>query len=221
MHKSQTADPVPAVDRRKALQLFIGSIGALPSLASLSLAQQTAFAEQLHTAFNTRNGAYVPGALGAHQFEVMARIVDLILPATGTPGAWEVGVHEFIDLLLAHSMLERERKALIEGLAAVDEKCRALHGSSFLELNDAQQIAVLQVLDASANTHRALRTYGPAQAAAGAARPPPASHAVQAVATLKQLTLHGYFNSEAVMRKILHTPVIPGRFEGCVPIQSI
>jgi hypothetical protein len=208
------------VDRRRALQLFVGGISALPSLSALSLVQRAALADELHAKLNPPGTAYVPRALDARQFELVTRIADLILPATDTPGAKAAGVHEFIDLLLAESLLEPDRKALIGGLAMIDEKCRGSHGAPFLDSSEANQIAVLAALDADASTITIPPAHLAANAAIGAARPATAASAARAFATLKQLTLHGYFNSE-VVTKLLHVPVVPGRFQGCVPIQSV
>lgn len=41
--------------------------------------------------------------------------------------------------------------------------------------------------------------------------------AEQAFARLKDLTI-GYFTSERVMKDVIHTQVIPGRHDGCIPV---
>jgi len=211
----------PAVDRRKALQLFIGGISALPSLTALSIVQRAALADELHPKLNAPGDPYVPRALDARQFELVMRIGDLILPATDTPGAKAVGVHEFIDLLLSQSLLDNDRKALVGGLGAIDERCRVAHGTGFLELSETRQVALLEELDAEASATRAVPAKRAANAATGIAKEVVIANAVHTFDTLKQLTLYGYFSSETVMSKIHHSPIIPGRFEGCVPIQSV
>ena len=209
------------MDRRKALQLFLGGVSALPSLASLSLVHRNALADELHSKLDAPGDVYVPRALNGRQFQLVTRIVDLILPATDTPGAKAVGVHRFIDLLLAQSLLETERQALVDGLGAIDDKSHQLHGADFLGSSGARQLALLEALDAQASTIRAVPAQLAATAAIGASRPALLSDAVHAFGVLKQLTLHGYFSSETVMSKILHAPIIPGRFEGCVPTESV
>ena len=37
--------------------------------------------------------------------------------------------------------------------------------------------------------------------------------------TLKWLTTYGYFTSERVQREVLKTVILPGRFDGCVPVR--
>jgi gluconate 2-dehydrogenase subunit 3-like protein len=42
--------------------------------------------------------------------------------------------------------------------------------------------------------------------------------AEDAFATLKDLTIYGYFTSEIVMKDVSRHQVIPGRFDGCIPV---
>lgn len=35
---------------------------------------------------------------------------------------------------------------------------------------------------------------------------------------LKGLIIHGYFTSEPVMKRVLHTEIMPGRFDGAAPV---
>lgn len=37
---------------------------------------------------------------------------------------------------------------------------------------------------------------------------------------LKGLVLHGYFTSERVQKEVLKVQVMPGRFDGCVPMTA-
>ena len=43
-------------------------------------------------------GAYEPVTFSAEEFDLLGIVVDMILPASGTPGAREVGVHAMIDM---------------------------------------------------------------------------------------------------------------------------
>jgi hypothetical protein len=40
----------------------------------------------------------------------------------------------------------------------------------------------------------------------------------RAYARLKRLVVHGYFTSERVQKEVLKTEIMPGRFEGNVPM---
>src|SRR5437667_12748572 len=82
------------------------------------------------------------GALSSEQLELVATIADHILPETDTPGARAVGVHEFIDAMLAEGYADPDRARFIAGLADVDARARAACGRPFLECAREQQRAV-------------------------------------------------------------------------------
>jgi len=134
------------------------------------------------------------GVLSAEQLEFVATIADHIIPETDTPGARAVGVHEFIDAMLAEAYAAEERQRFVAGLADVDRRARSAHGRSFMECPAAEQLAVLETLD-------------------GAADP--------AFRALKELTVVGYYTSEIGATRELHHEPVPGRYDGCVPLAKI
>ncbi len=178
--------------RRELLRLA-GTAAVVPLLAPLDPEVRWAIARALH--------ARLPGraleSLDVHQHATVARIADMILPKTDSPGATDVKVDEFIDLLLTEWYAADERDRFLAGLADIDTRSRQAHGAAFLDLSLADQTTLLTALDGA---------EGREDTAEGAVR------------TLKQLTLYGYFTSEVVMKDVLHYPVIPGRHDGCVPV---
>ncbi len=91
-----------------------------------------------------------PKAFDKARFQMVTRLVDLIIPRTATPGAADAGVDFQIDGTAAgkpelHAQLER-------GLAALDSLARKKSGHPFLELPAADQIALLEAVSADANS---------------------------------------------------------------------
>ena len=124
----------PAIDRREALRraalLFGGALSA-PTIAGV-LAGCDARA--------ARDGEWTPRVLTPDQLELVATIAEHILPETDTPGARAVGVHRFIDAMLAESFPAEERRRFVDGLrdlvppvqaAQVEEMDRAATPGSF------------------------------------------------------------------------------------------
>lgn len=178
--------------RREALRLIAGA-ATIPVLAGLDADRLWAVAEGTHT--RARRGA--ARALNAHQLETVAVISELIIPRTDTPGARDAGVPEFVDLLVAEWYFEPERGSFIQGLSAIDARSVAAGGAPFIQLDSAGQQAVMQALD-------------------GAENPAPAS-AESAFATIKRLTVYGYFTSKAVATTLVIPNIWPGRYDGCIP----
>jgi gluconate 2-dehydrogenase gamma chain len=185
------------IDRREALRragLLLGGV-----LTPATVTGVLAGCE----ARRTPNGAWSPKVLSADEVESVATMAEHILPETDTPGARAVGVHRFIDALLAESFPVAERQRFVAGLADVDARARRTCGRAFLECTPGEQRALLEQLDGE--------TF--------AASTP--DDAMPFFRVLKELTLLGYYTSEAgATRELRHNPV-PGRFEGCVPLAQV
>lgn len=132
------------------------------------------------------------------QLAMVAAIADRIIPRTDTPGAADVGVPALIDLLYGEFMTEAERGLLTQGLADVDRAATAAHGASFPTLGAERQDVLLRGIaraeeDKDESFFRLIRSA----------------------------TVLGYFTSEQVGRNVLHYDPVPGRYEGCIPIDQV
>ena len=128
----------------------------------------------------------------------LAAAADRILPRTDTPGAADVGVPKFIDVLYGEMMTSDEQKLLTAGLDEIEAAARAAHGAAFGTLASAAQDSVLRSV--------AVRQQGQAQSS---------------FALLRSATVLGYFTSEEVGRKVLNYDPIPGAYDGCIPIDQV
>ncbi len=85
-------------------------------------------------------GKYVPSTFSKEDYDLLGTLVDMILPASDTPGAREVGVHAMLDEDLA-----KDGKALgilREGIAGLREK-------GFAEIEPQQRIDALTLCSES------------------------------------------------------------------------
>jgi hypothetical protein len=183
-----TATSHDAIDRREALRraaLVLGGVLSAPVVAGVLAGCEARRAPAV---------AWRPRALSADQAETVATIAEHILPETDTPGARAVGVHRFIDAMLAESYPAAERQRFLTGLEGLDDGARRAHGQAFLACAATDQLALLDQLDRAADPF---------------------------FRTLKELTLVGYYTSEIGATRELRHARIPGRFEGCVPLTQI
>ena len=132
------------------------------------------------------------------QLAIAGAIADRIIPRTDTPGAADVGVPAFIDLLYGEFMTEGERQLLATGLVEVETAAKSAHGASFPTLAADRQDVLLR------NIARAEK--GPDGGFFG---------------LIRSATVLGYFTSEQVGRNVLHYDPVPGRYEGCIPIEQV
>jgi hypothetical protein len=123
-------------------------------------------------------------------------IADTIIPRTSTPGANDVGVHKFVDVIVNEYLTDEERVAALAGLDAIDARARTESNVAFAELSGEKRSAMIDTFEKGDRSAEPSRTYW----------------------RLKGLVVHGYFTSERVMRDVLKVNVMPGKFEGAAPV---
>jgi len=181
------------MQRREALH-FLGAAALAPLLAPLSAHERWILGRKLH-------GRLLAGeagrALSAPQLAQVRALADTILPRTDTPGALDVGAPEFVDLLLAEWYPDAERQQLLAGLDALEARCRETQGKPFAELEPAERLAFLATVDA--------------------AKGDPGSSG-DSYQRIKHQLIYGFLTSKPIAELTRSTPIIPGRFDGCIPL---
>lgn len=148
------------------------------------------------------------------QSRLMADVSDLVIPRTDTPGAMDLGVGAFVILALAHGLGAtrvpmasgmvtaalapfRRRDGSLRHLAWLEHALDRAAGGDFLRHGRERRTALLAALDAEAF-------------AQGAAFSP--------WTAIKGLILTGYYTSEAGGSRELRYELVPGKWEGDIPM---
>jgi hypothetical protein len=77
-------------------------------------------------------------------FNIVSKLVDLIIPRTETPGAVDAGVPHWIEReVAAKAELQEQFK---QGLAYLADQAKTLNAAGFSALSEAQQITTLQAM---------------------------------------------------------------------------
>ena len=166
---------------------------ALASAAALSVLPHEALAAWTRVAA----GPLPTNGLNEAQMALVRAIADTIIPRTDTPSATDVGVHDFVNVIVAEQLTDEDRTAGLAGLDAIDAFARTEKNAVFAELDAAARGAVIDKLESGSRDADPAKTYW----------------------RLKSLVVHGYFTSERVMKDVLKHTVMPGRFEGSAPVQ--
>lgn len=131
------------------------------------------------------------------QRAIATAAAERILPRTETPGATDVGVTDFIDLMYGAYLPDDEKARLTDGLARLDTQSQAAHQKGFAAISAEQQDGVLRGLAESSD--------------------PADSRCFQ---QLRELTVLGYFTSEKVGKTVLKYDPVPGRYDPCIPLSE-
>lgn len=149
---------------------------------------------------------WTPVALSAKQREIVTVLAELILPETDTPGATAAGVPRFIDTMVGEALLDDDRVRFLDGVDAFDTRCVDTYGTPFLESTPGEQVALLGEIDEE--------TFGPGAEPIDPETPP-------FYVILKQMTLVGYYTSEIGATQELQLNLVPGRYDGNVPVDEV
>jgi hypothetical protein len=142
------------------------------------------------------------GPFTPHQAATVARMADLIIPPTDTPGAVDAKVPAFIAVIVGEWYPSEDRDLFMAGLTEVDATSQRRLNRNFVDLPENQQVALLSEMDAEL---QALRQR----------KEPIDKNFLQ---RMKGLTLYGYYTSEIGMTRELKYQIIPGRYDPCAGV---
>jgi gluconate 2-dehydrogenase gamma chain len=146
-----------------------------------------------------------PELLTQAQADLVAEVANIIIPRTDTPGARDVGVTAFIDAMLKDVFKTDDRQRFLDGLTEFEALAAQEHGRAFVKLDPKQREALVR------------RVHDEAVASA-----PPESFTQRPtrpfILMAKELTLVGFFMSEAGATQVLQYEAVPGAYHACVPL---
>ena len=134
--------------RRDALKaIVIGSVTASVDdargvLRAVRLPEHAAHASEASGA--AAAAVFTPKYFSPHEFAVVSRLADLIIPRDTTPGALDAHAPEYIDLQV--SKMPDVQTQMSGGVQWLGRYCSEQFGKDFLECSSAQQIQVLDKL---------------------------------------------------------------------------
>lgn len=149
------------------------------------------------------------GFLNDQQQAIVAETAELIIPTTSTPGAKAAGVPAFIVMMLEECYPQADRDSFKAGLKDMEKRSKDKFDKEFMEATPEQQAEVLKEM-AAASVQEA--TPGAAEGTEDQGRP--------FFRLMKELTLLGYFTSEIGATQALAYVPVPGRFDGCMPMEE-
>ena len=171
---------------------FLKTFGASTALALLPHESAAAWAR-------VAAGWRPPGGLTDAQLALIAAIADTIIPRTDSPGASDVGVPAFVDVIVTENDGEADRVAFIAGLDALETQLRSAAGVAFIDLAPGDRGPAIEAVESITDRRTdPARTYW----------------------RLKGLVVHGYFTSAPVMKNVLKVQIMPGAFNGSAPMPS-
>lgn len=165
---------------------------ALGAAGALALVPHEAVAAWARVASGLRPAAGLTEA----QLALVRAVADTLIPRTDTPGAADVNVAAFVDIIVSENYSDADRAAFVTALDAIEADTKTYSGSAFVDLTPTARGAAIERMETASDRRvEPQRTYW----------------------RLKGLIVHGYFTSEPVMKDVLKVQVMPGAFDGNAP----
>lgn len=150
-----------------------------------------------------------PSFFDQDQINTLAEMTETILPRTETPGAKDVGVHQFLDTFIKEVKYDNEQQLILKGLERANADCQAVYGYRFEECTPSEKEQLLQRYDELTAIDKE------------APNDPNAVDMGKFFKELKGMTMFAYFTSAEIAKNHFHYEPIPGKFEGCIDLASI
>jgi len=142
------------------------------------------------------------------QKNIVAEVAEMIIPRTGTPGAKDANVPAFIVMMLQDCYRKPEHVSFVAGLQGLEKR-------GFLSLNQKEKTEVLKAVEADSLNQ--MKEYNVKQTKMGdnedREQMKEVPKGLPYWRLMKELTLLGYFTSEAGIKASFDYVPIPGRLE--------
>ena len=135
---------------------------------------------------------YIPLYFSKTEFSLLSKIVDFLIPKTETPGALEMKVPQFIDIIISETYNSESKNNFSNKFKLLIEDFK----SNNIDLSDYNSIKSKFVNDFNNKTHQEVYNQ------------------------IRDLTVWGFKTSKEIALNVLNYNPIPGYQLGCINIKE-
>ena len=137
---------------------------------------------------------------GPKEESLLQLVVDTMIPTTDTPGAKDLGVDQFVLLMVNDCHSEQDQIAFYSGLHNLDAFTEKHFGQSFTLCDADTRVEALNSVNKKSDASPELQTF---------------------FKIAKKLTIQGYLESKYVMTEVLPHKMIPDPYDGYYPASKL
>lgn len=131
---------------------------------------------------------------------ILASLSDAIIPKTDTPGALDLSAHLFVLKMVDDCYTKQEQEAFMQGFEEFNAQVKNKYNKSFNDLTASQKEDLLSELEGAKNMNESLKSF---------------------YSSTKRLTVLAYTTSKYYLADVNNFSLIPGKYEGSVPVSSL
>ncbi len=142
------------------------------------------------------------GLFSSDDLSLLDDVGDTIIPETaGSPGAKSVKIGQFMKKIVTDCYELKDQEIFTEGIGKLNSASNKKYNRNFSALAANEKQSLLEGLDKEAKDYEKTRKKNDSR---------------HYFTMMKQLTVWGYFSSEAGATKALRYVAIPGRYDGII-----
>ncbi len=130
---------------------------------------------------------------------MLAELAETILPKTDTPGAKDLSAHLFALKMVDDCYSKSNQDKYVEGMKTFETFVSKKTGKSFNDISSSERQSIVTELDKQKSSGDAMSFF---------------------FQSTKRLTVQAYTTCEYYMTKIRGYKMIPGKFQGCIPLKT-
>jgi hypothetical protein len=130
---------------------------------------------------------------------MLAELAETILPKTDSPGAKDLSAHLFALKMVDDCYTKPNQEKFIQGMKDFESYVTKKTGKSFAENSPAERQVIVAELDQQKSADNGMAFF---------------------YQSTKKLTIEAYTTCEYYMTKIRGYKMIPGKFQGCIPLKT-
>lgn len=130
---------------------------------------------------------------------MLAELTETILPKTDTPGAKDLLAHLFVLKMVDDCAGKDDQVKYTQGMKAFETFVNKKTGKSFVDINMVERQTIVRELDQQKPGTDPLTFF---------------------YQGTKHLTIEAYTTCEVYLTKIRGYKMIPGKFQGCIPLKT-
>ena len=135
--------------------------------------------------------------INAEQEQILGSLTETIIPTTDTPGAKEIAAHLFTLKMVDDCYSKEEQKNFMLGFDEFNKLVDSRYNTSFTKLKPHLREELVTELEKGTNISEPLKSF---------------------YGSVKGLTVMGYTTSEYYLTKVKNFNLIPGKYQGSVPV---
>ena len=131
--------------------------------------------------------------------DLMAEVCETFIPATGTPGAKDIGAHLFVLKMLDDCTTKEDQQKVVEGLKGLDKLAKKEVNKTFISCTPKERADLFALIESKKDLP---------------------DEVAQFYTSVKKLTIQAFTTSKYFLTNVHVYEMVPSRFHGCVPVKS-